>query len=205
MSRSKSSHRWLQEHFDDHWVKRSQQEGWRSRAVYKLEEIQEKDQIIKKGQCVVDLGAAPGGWSQWAAPVVGEKGQLLALDILEMDPLPGVTFIHGDFREAEPLEALQNALAGQPVDVVLSDMAPNISGMREVDQPRAMYLAELAADFAENHLRKGGDFLVKVFQGEGFDTFLSLLRSQYTKVLTRKPKASRPRSRELYLLARGKK
>lgn len=205
MSRSKSSHRWLQEHFDDHWVKRSQQEGWRSRAVYKLEEIQEKDQIIKKGQCVVDLGAAPGGWSQWAAPVVGEKGQLLALDILEMDPLPGVTFIHGDFRETEPLEALQNALAGQPVDVVLSDMAPNISGMREVDQPRAMYLAELAADFAENHLRKGGDFLVKVFQGEGFDTFLSLLRSQYTKVLTRKPKASRPRSRELYLLARGKK
>lgn len=205
MSRSKSSHRWLQEHFDDHWVKRSQQEGWRSRAVYKLEEIQEKDQIIKKGQCVVDLGAAPGGWSQWAAPVVGEKGQLLALDILEMDPLPGVTFIHGDFRESEPLEALQNALAGQPVDVVLSDMAPNISGMREVDQPRAMYLAELAADFAENHLRKGGDFLVKVFQGEGFDTFLSLLRSQYTKVLTRKPKASRPRSRELYLLARGKK
>lgn len=205
MSRSKSSHRWLQEHFDDHWVKRSQQEGWRSRAVYKLEEIQEKDQIIKKGQCVVDLGAAPGGWSQWAAPVVGEKGQLLALDILEMDPLPGVTFIHGDFREAEPLEALQNALGGQPVDVVLSDMAPNISGMREVDQPRAMYLAELAADFAENHLRKGGDFLVKVFQGEGFDTFLSLLRSQYTKVLTRKPKASRPRSRELYLLARGKK
>lgn len=205
MSRSKSSHRWLQEHFDDHWVKRSQQEGWRSRAVYKLEEIQEKDQIIKKGQCVVDLGAAPGGWSQWAAPVVGEKGQLLALDILEMDPLPGVTFIHGDFREAEPLEALQNALGGKPVDVVLSDMAPNISGMREVDQPRAMYLAELAADFAENHLRKGGDFLVKVFQGEGFDTFLSLLRSQYTKVLTRKPKASRPRSRELYLLARGKK
>jgi len=205
MSRSKSSHRWLQEHFDDHWVKRSQQEGWRSRAVYKLEEIQEKDHIIKKGQCVVDLGAAPGGWSQWAAPVVGEQGQLLALDILEMDPLPGVTFIHGDFREAEPLEALQKALAGQPVDVVLSDMAPNISGMREVDQPRAMYLAELAADFAENHLRKGGDFLVKVFQGEGFDTFLSLLRSQYTKVLTRKPKASRPRSRELYLLARGKK
>ncbi|MCG8466466.1 MAG: 23S rRNA (uridine(2552)-2'-O)-methyltransferase RlmE [Xanthomonadales bacterium] len=205
MSRSKSSHRWLQEHFDDHWVKRSQQEGWRSRAVYKLEEIQEKDHIIKPGQCVVDLGAAPGGWSQWAAPIVGEQGQMLALDILEMEPLPGVTFIHGDFREAAPLEALQNALAGQTVDVVLSDMAPNISGMREVDQPRAMYLAELAADFAENHLRKGGDFLVKVFQGEGFDTFLSLLRSQYTKVLTRKPKASRPRSRELYLLARGKK
>jgi len=204
MSRSKSSQRWLREHFDDHWVKRAQQEGWRSRAVYKLAEIQDKDHLIRAGQVVVDLGAAPGGWSQWAAPILGEKGRLVALDILPMDPLPQVHFIHGDFREEEPLQQLQQVLAGSPVDVVLSDMAPNISGMKEVDQPRAMYLAELAADFAAQHLRPGGDFLVKVFQGEGFDEFLALLRSQYEKVLTRKPKASRPRSRELYLLGRGR-
>lgn len=205
MGRSKSSQRWLQEHFDDHWVKRAQEEGWRSRAVYKLQEIQEKDQLIKAGQCVVDLGAAPGGWSQWAVKKVGEQGKMIALDILPMEPLADVHFIQGDFREDAPLTELEEALAGAAVDVVLSDMAPNISGMRGVDQPRAMYLAELAADFAANHLRPGGDFLVKVFQGEGFDTFLSLLRSQYQKVLSRKPKASRPRSREIYLLARGRR
>ncbi|GAB4182241.1 MAG: 23S rRNA (uridine(2552)-2'-O)-methyltransferase RlmE [Wenzhouxiangellaceae bacterium] len=203
MSRSKSSQRWLREHFDDHWVKRAQQEGWRSRAVFKLEEIQEKDQLLKPGQVVVDLGAAPGGWSQWTAALQDGNGTVLALDILPMEPLANVEFILGDFREEEPLQKLQQALAGRQVDIVLSDMAPNISGMKAVDQPRAMYLAELAADFAAQHLKPGGDFLVKVFQGEGFDSFLSSLREQYTRVLTRKPKASRPRSRELYLLARG--
>lgn len=205
MSRSKSSQRWLREHFDDHWVKRAQQEGWRSRAVFKLQEIQTKDGVLKPGQVVVDLGAAPGGWSQWAVDYLGEKGRVLALDILPMEPIAGVEFIEGDFRDDEPLMALERKLDGAAVDVVLSDMAPNISGLKGVDQPRAMYLAELAADFAGQHLQKGGDFLVKVFQGEGFDKFLADLRSQYSKVLTRKPKASRPRSRELYLLARGRR
>lgn len=205
MARSKSSHRWLQEHFDDHWVKRAQEEGWRSRAVYKLAEIHEKDQLIRPGQKIVDLGAAPGGWSQWAAQKLGPQGRLLALDILPMDALPGVHFIHGDFREDQVLAQLEQLLEGAAVDVVLSDMAPNISGMKEVDQPRAMYLAELAADFAVQHLRPGGDFLVKVFQGEGFDEFLAGLRSNFNRVLSRKPKASRPRSREIYLLARGRK
>lgn len=205
MARSKSSHRWLQEHFDDHWVKRAQEEGWRSRAVYKLAEIQEKDQLIRPGQKVVDLGAAPGGWSQWAVQKLGAQGRLVALDILAMDDLPGVHFIHGDFREEQVLQQLEQVLDGAAVDVVLSDMAPNISGMKEVDQPRAMYLAELAADFAVQHLRPGGDFLVKVFQGEGFDEFLASLRANFNRVVSRKPKASRPRSREIYLLARGRK
>ena len=205
MARSKSSHRWLKEHFDDAYVKRAQREGYRSRAVYKLDEIQQKDRIIRPGMAVVDLGAAPGGWSQYAAGLVGRKGKVVAMDILPMEPLPGVSFLQGDFREEEVLAKLLAALDGQEIDLVLSDIAPNISGMDAVDQPRAMYLAELAVDFAAQVLRPGGDLLIKLFQGEGFDELLRALRGQYEKVVIRKPKASRPRSREVYALARGRK
>lgn len=205
MARSKSSHRWLKEHFDDEFVKRAQREGWRSRAVFKLEEIQQKDRILAPGMTVVDLGAAPGGWSQYALGLLGRTGSVVAMDILPMDPLPGVEFVQGDFREDDVLEALLNRLNGREIDLVMSDIAPNISGMDAVDQPRAMYLAELAVDFADRVLRPGGDLLVKLFQGEGFDALLKDLRSRYDKVLMRKPKASRPRSREVYALARGRK
>ncbi len=205
MARSKSSRRWLKEHFDDPYVKRAQQEGWRSRAVFKLLELQDKYHLIRPGMCVVDLGAAPGGWSQLARRLVGPSGRVYALDILAMEPLEGVEFIEGDFTEDGPLQALEAALAGSAPDLVLSDMAPNMSGMGAVDQPRAMYLAELALAFAEQWLGPGGDFVTKVFQGEGFDNFLSQCRSQFDKVLVKKPKASRPRSREVYLLGRGRK
>ncbi len=205
MARSKSSHRWLKEHFDDAYVKQAQREGYRSRAVYKLDEIQQKDRIIRPGMAVVDLGAAPGGWSQYAAGLVGRKGKVVAMDILPMEPLPGVSFLQGDFREEEVLAKLLAALDGQEIDLVLSDIAPNISGMDAVDQPRAMYLAELAVDFAAQVLRPGGDLVIKLFQGEGFDELLRGLRGQYEKVVIRKPKASRPRSREVYALARGRK
>ena len=205
MARSKSSHRWLKEHFDDEYVKRAQREGWRSRAVFKLEEIQEKDRIFKPGMTVVDLGAAPGGWSQYALGMIGRQGVIVATDILPMEPLPGVEFIQGDFREDAVLEALLNRLKGREIDLVMSDIAPNISGMDAVDQPRAMYLAELAVDFADRVVRPGGDLLVKLFQGEGFDPLLKDLRNRYDKVLMRKPKASRARSREVYALARGRK
>ncbi len=205
MARSKSSHRWLKEHFDDEYVKRAQREGYRSRAVYKLDEIQHKDRIIKPGMAIVDLGAAPGGWSQYAAGLVGRKGRVVAMDILPMEPLPGVTFMQGDFREDEVLDELLKALEGRETDLVISDIAPNISGMGAVDQPRAMYLAELAVDFAGQVLRPEGDLLMKVFQGEGFDALLKDLRSRYRKVVMRKPRASRPRSREVYALARGRK
>lgn len=205
MARSKSSHRWLKEHFDDEFVKKAQREGYRSRAVYKLDEIQQKDHILKPGMAVVDLGAAPGGWSQYALGHVGRKGRIVAMDILPMEPLPGVSFVQGDFREDEVLEKLLETLEGQEIDLVMSDIAPNISGMDAVDQPRAMYLAELAVDFAERVLRPGGDLLVKLFQGEGFDTLLKELRGRYDKVVMRKPKASRARSREVYALARGRK
>lgn len=205
MARSKSSGRWLREHFDDEYVKKAQKEGYRSRAVYKLQEIQDKDAILRPGMTVVDLGAAPGGWSQLAAELVGDRGKVIALDILAMDALAGVTVIQGDFREDGPLQALLEALAGRPVDLVLSDMAPNISGTRSVDQPRGIYLVELAIDFARQVLRPGGDILLKVFQGEGFDDTLKVLRGEYDKVLIRKPRASRPRSREVYLLGRGYK
>ncbi len=205
MARSKSSHRWLKEHFDDAYVKQAQREGYRSRAVYKLDEIQQKDRIIKPGMAVVDLGAAPGGWSQYAAGLVGRKGKVVAMDILAMEPLPGVIFVQGDFREDAALEQLLAVLDGQEIDLVLSDIAPNISGMDAVDQPRAMYLAELAVDFAAQVLRPGGDLVIKLFQGEGFDELLRGLRGQYEKVVIRKPKASRPRSREVYALARGRK
>ena len=205
MGRSKSSHQWLKAHFDDEYVKRAQREGYRSRAVYKLEELQQKDHLLRPGSVVVDLGAAPGGWSQYAAARLGPQGRIIALDILPMEDLPGVEFIQGDFREDEVLDSLVKTLEGMAVDLVMSDMAPNISGMEAVDQPRSMYLMELAADFAEHVLRKGGDLLFKGFHGEGFDVLIRNLRSQYNKVLIRKPKASRPRSREVYVLAKGRK
>ncbi len=204
MGRSKSSQQWLRKHFDDEYVKRAQREGYRSRAVYKLDEIQQKDHILRPGSVVVDLGAAPGGWSQYAAQVLKDKGRIIALDILPMDPLPGVEFLQGDFREDDVLNALNELLGDATVNLVMSDMAPNISGMDAVDQPRSMYLVELAADFAASVLGKGGDLLFKGFQGEGFDSLLKDLRGQYRKVLIRKPKASRPRSREVYVLAKGR-
>ncbi|MGB5301388.1 MAG: 23S rRNA (uridine(2552)-2'-O)-methyltransferase RlmE [Thiogranum sp.] len=205
MARSKSSHRWLREHFDDEYVKKAQREGYRSRAVYKLDEIQQKDRLIRPGMAIVDLGSAPGGWSQYASGLLGHKGKVVAMDILPMDPLPEVTFLQGDFREDDVLDKLLQALEGKEVDLVMSDMAPNISGMDAVDQPRSMYLTELAVDFAERVVRPGGGLLIKVFQGEGFDELLRGLRSHYNKVVIRKPKASRPRSREVYALARGRK
>jgi 23S rRNA (uridine2552-2'-O)-methyltransferase len=173
--------------------------------VFKLEEIQRKDHILKPCMSVVDLGAAPGGWSQYALGLVGRKGRIVAMDILAMEPLPGVEFLQGDFREEAVLEALLNRLNGREIDLVMSDIAPNITGVDAVDQPRAIYLAELAVDFADRVLRPGGDLLVKLFQGEGFDPLLKDLRARYDKVVMRKPRASRPRSREVYALARGRK
>lgn len=205
MARSKSSSRWLQEHFSDPYVKRAQAEGWRSRAVFKLEELIERDRLLKPGMVVVDLGAAPGGWSQVARERLGEKGRVIALDILPMQGIGGVEFIHGDFREDAVLEQLKQALGGAEVDLVLSDMAPNLSGMAAVDQPRSMHLVELAEEFAAAHLRPGGSFLTKVFQGEGFDDFVRRLRAGYQRVSIRKPKASRARSPEVYALAVGKR
>ena len=204
MARSKSSNRWLSEHFDDHYVKMAQQQGFRSRSAFKLLELQDKYQLIKPGMIVVDLGAAPGGWCQVVRPVVGDSGKVLALDILEMEPVHGVEFIHGDFTEAEPLRALESALGGRKVDLVLSDMAPNMSGMATIDQPKAMYLAELALEFVKDHLKPGGDYVVKLFQGTDFDGYVRQVRSLFKKVQVRKPKASRPRSREVYLLARDR-
>ena len=205
MARTKSSRRWLKEHFDDEFVKRAQREGFRSRAVYKLDEIQQRDHIIRPGMTIVDLGAAPGGWSQYALGLVGRKGRIVAMDILPMAPLPGVEFVQGDFHDDAVLEQLLQAMQGQAIDLVMSDIAPNITGVDVVDQPRAMYLAELAVDFADKVLRPGGDLLVKLFQGEGFDELLRDLRSRYEKVVIRKPKASRARSREVYALARGRR
>lgn len=201
MARSKSSGRWLQRHFNDEYVKKAQREGYRSRAAYKLLELQEKDHLIMPGQIVVDLGAAPGGWSQVAAKLVGDHGHVFALDILPMDAIPDVTFIEGDFCEQEPLNALNAALAGRSVDLVISDMAPNVTGMAAIDQPRSMYLCELALDFARQNLRPGGSFIAKVFQGEGFDDFYRDLRSSFSRVVTRKPQASRAKSREVYIVA----
>ena len=204
MGRSKSSQRWLKSHFDDEYVKRAQREGYRSRAVYKLDEVQHKDRILRPGITVVDLGAAPGGWSQYAAHLLQGRGRVIALDILPMEPLPGVEILQGDFREDDVLATLVEILQGSPVDLVMSDMAPNISGMDAVDQPRAMYLVELAADFAAKVLDRDGDLLFKAFQGEGFEQLVRDLRRQYRKVLIRKPRASRPRSREVYVLAKGR-
>lgn len=202
-TRSKSSQRWLREHFADPFVKKAQAEGMRSRAAYKLEELLERDRLIKPGMVIVDLGAAPGGWSQVAQRQLDGRGRVVALDILDMPPIAGVAFIHGDFREDAVLKLLEAELAGQPVDLVLSDMAPNMSGVASVDQARAMELAELARDFAEAHLAKGGSLLIKLFQGAGFDSYLKDLRTRYGKVTMRKPKASRARSAEVYALATG--
>lgn len=203
-SRSKSSQRWLKEHFADPFVKKAQKEGLRSRAAYKLEELVERDRLLKPGMVVVDLGAAPGGWSQWVRQALGDSGRVIALDILDMPSLAGVEFLHGDFREDAVLSTLESTLGGQQVDLVLSDMAPNKSGIDAVDQPRAMHLAELAMDFADNHLRTGGTFLIKLFQGTEFDEYVRQLRRRYTKLSIRKPAASRQRSPEVYALAQGK-
>ncbi|MGL6161476.1 23S rRNA (uridine(2552)-2'-O)-methyltransferase RlmE [Microbulbifer sp.] len=203
MARSKSSHRWLREHFNDQYVKQSQKEGYRSRASYKLLELQQKDRLVKPGMTVVDLGAAPGGWSQVAAELVGHKGRVLASDILAMDPLAGVEFVQGDFTEESVLNQLLERLGEDRADLVISDMAPNMSGVRDVDQPASMYLVELAADMARQVLKPGGGFVAKVFQGEGFDQLIRDLRTSYASVSTRKPGASRPRSREVYVVARG--
>lgn len=203
MARSKSSHRWLREHFNDQYVKQSQKEGYRSRASYKLLELQQRDRLVKPGMTVVDLGAAPGGWSQVAAELVGHKGRVLASDILAMDPLAGVEFVQGDFTEESVLNQLLERLGEDRADLVISDMAPNMSGVRDVDQPASMYLVELAADMARQVLKPGGGFVAKVFQGEGFDQLIRDLRASYASVSTRKPGASRPRSREVYVVARG--
>lgn len=205
MSRSKSSARWLQEHFDDPYVLQAQKDGWRSRAIYKLQELDEKDKLFKPGLVVVDLGAAPGGWSQWAAQQVGDTGQVFALDILPVDPYAGVTFIQGDFREDEVYQNLLDSLGEREVDLVMSDMAPNMSGNKAVDIPRAMHLVELTLELASQVLKKNGTVVMKVFQGEGFDQLLQNMRADYMKVISRKPKASRPRSKEIYVLGVGKK
>lgn len=205
MAKSKSSRRWLAEHFDDQYVKQAQQQGLRSRAAFKLMELNDKYHLLHKGMRVVDLGSAPGSWTQVVQRTLADSGQIIALDILPMDPLENVCFIQGDFTENEPLALLEEALNGQHADLVLSDMAPNMSGMGAVDQPRAMYLAELALAFAEKWLEPGGNFVVKVFHGEGFDGYVKNVRSMFEKVRVRKPAASRPRSREVYILGHRRK
>jgi len=205
MARSKQSKKWLKEHFDDIYVQQAQKDGYRSRAVYKLLEIEERDHLLRPGMTIIDLGAAPGGWSQIASLRLKGKGKVIATDILPMDALADVDFIQGDFREEGVYASLIKTMGNVKADLVMSDMAPNISGMNAVDQPRAMYLAELALDFAKTVLVDSGVFLVKVFQGEGFDEYLREVRQAFEKVVVRKPKASRPRSREVYLLARGLK
>lgn len=193
----------MQEHFQDEYVKKAQALGYRSRAVFKLIEIQEKDKIIKPGINIVDLGAAPGGWSEYASKIVGKKSKVIALDLLPIEPIEGVEFIQGDFREDEVLEKLYKVLDGEPVHLLLSDMAPNMSGSREMDQPRSIYLGELALDAAQRILVKGGTFLIKMFQGGGFDEYYNQVRQQFSSVAIRKPKASRARSNEVYILAKG--
>jgi 23S rRNA (uridine2552-2'-O)-methyltransferase len=205
MSRSKSSSRWLREHFDDVYVKKAQAEGLRSRAVFKLEELIERDRLLKPGIRVVDLGAAPGSWSQLVRQRLGDTGTVVALDILPMQGIAGVDFLQGDFRDQAVLHALEQRLDGHKVDLVLSDMAPNMSGVALADQIRAMDLAELALDFGRQWLKPGGSFLIKLFQGAGFDDYLRSLRADFTRVTMRKPKASRARSREVYALATGLK
>ena len=204
MKASKTSKQWMREHVNDPFVQLAQKDGYRSRAAYKLLEIDARDHLLKPGTVVVDLGATPGGWSQVAAAKVGRGGKVIALDLLPLDPLAGVDFIQGDFREDAVLRQLEEFLQGKPVGLVISDMAPNMSGVASVDQARAMHLAELAMEFAFEHLKTDGAFLVKVFQGEGFEDFYKFMRSRFKRVVTRKPKASRDRSSELYLLGSGK-
>lgn len=203
MPRSKSSQKWLKEHFDDVYVKKAQREGYRSRAVYKLKEIDEKKHLLRPGMHVLDLGAAPGGWSQYAAHQVGSKGQVIALDILPMDAIPDVFFIQGDFHDEHIFAQLLDAIPAEGVDLLLSDMAPNLSGNAAIDIPRAMLLAELAFDLATKILKPGGSLLMKVFHGVGFDALLKIAKMQFKEVMVKKPAASRARSRETYLLAKG--
>ncbi|WP_455380177.1 23S rRNA (uridine(2552)-2'-O)-methyltransferase RlmE [Acidihalobacter prosperus] len=203
--RSKSSRHWLQEHFDDPYVRQAQIEGYRSRAVYKLMEIDDRYELFKPGQTVIDLGAAPGGWSQVAQARLGPNGRVIATDILPMEPLPGVEFMQGDFREEAFFGRLMEIIGDEGVDLVLSDMAPNMSGMAAVDQPRAMLLAEIALDLGVKVLNPRGRLVMKMFQGQGSDVFLAELRNEFKRVVIRKPKASRPRSREVYVVASGRK
>ena len=208
MAKSKSSKSWLKEHFDDEFVRRSQQDGYRSRAIYKFIEIDKKDRLVKPGMTIIDLGAAPGGWSEYCVKKLGKKGTIVALDILPMEPIEGVTIIEGDFRENLVFDELMTVIGvGEnnrgKVDLVISDMAPNISGMGSVDMPRAYYLSELALDLARQVLKSGGGLLVKLFQGEGFEAYNKELKSSFSKVVMRKPRASRARSREVYALATG--
>ena len=205
MKKSHSSKQWLRRHVNDPYVQRSKREGYRSRSAYKLTEIDDRDKLIKPAQVVVDLGAAPGGWSQVAAKRVGRGGAVIAIDLLEMEPVPGVDFVQGDFTRGSGLKAIEAALAGRKADIVLSDMAPNMSGIAVSDQARSMELAEIARDFAVFHLQPEGAFLVKIFQGAGYDEYLKSLRAAFLKVVVRKPEASRDESAEQYLLARGLK
>lgn len=203
MARSKTSDRWLKEHFDDVWVKKSREDGYRSRASYKLIELDNKDRLFRPGQTVVDLGAAPGGWSQVAVERVGDNGTVVASDILEMSPIAGVAFVQGDFTEQSVLDELLDLLGDRRADVVISDMAPNMSGMAAVDIPNAMGLVELALDMAQQVLKPGGVFVAKVFQGEGFDALLAEMRKSFGTVVSRKPDSSRARSREVYQVCKG--
>jgi 23S rRNA (uridine2552-2'-O)-methyltransferase len=203
MAKTASSRQWLERQRNDPYVKRAQREGYRSRAAYKLLDIQAKDRLLRPGQQLVDLGAAPGSWSQVAARIVGPRGRVIALDVLPMEPLPGVTILEGDFREPDVLDRLNDVIGETRLDLVLSDMAPNITGTSAVDQPRAMYLVELALEFARERLQPGGSMIVKVFQGEGFDTLRSQMRQAFATVASRKPESSRARSRELYVVAKG--
>jgi 23S rRNA (uridine2552-2'-O)-methyltransferase len=198
-----SSARWLAEHEADHYVQEARRLGYRSRAAFKLLELNERDKLLKPGMAVVDLGAAPGGWSQIARPLLGKKGRLIATDILDMEPLPEVDFLMGDFREEEVLKGVEALVGEQAVDLVLSDMAPNITGIDSADQAASLYLCELALEFCKAHLKPGGVFAVKVFQGEGFEAYVKAVREAFASVAIRKPKASRPRSREVYLVAKN--
>jgi len=205
MKPTRTSKAWMQEHVNDEFVKRAQKEGYRARAAYKLIEIDDKDKLIKPGMTIVDLGSTPGSWSQVVVQRLKGQGRIIALDILDMQPLVGVEFIQGDFREEATLKTLEEKLGNQPVDLVIADMAPNISGVKDVDQAGAAYLTELALEFSEQWLKLGGNFLVKVFVGSGFDEIVRTMRSRFEKVVTRKPKASRDRSNEVYLLGIGRK
>ncbi|RMF19867.1 MAG: 23S rRNA (uridine(2552)-2'-O)-methyltransferase RlmE [Gammaproteobacteria bacterium] len=202
-TRSRSSGRWLQEHHSDHYVQKAREEGYRSRASYKLLELDKKDKLFRPGMTVVDLGAAPGGWSQIAAERVGHKGHVVACDLLDMDSIAGVTFIQGDFTDDSVLQQIIEALGERAVDLVMSDMAPNMSGNKAVDIPRAMYLVELSLDLARQVLKPGGVWVAKVFQGEGFDQLLADARQSFATLVCRKPDASRPRSRETYVVGKG--
>lgn len=205
MSRSKSSQKWLQEHHDDPYVLQARRDGYRSRAVYKLIELQNKDKLLKPGMFVLDLGAAPGGWSEYVSQFSGGKGRLIAIDILPVDPIAGVDIIQGDFTESETLQQILDLVDRHPVDLVLSDMAPNLSGVDSVDQPRSMYLAELAFELAKDCLSAEGQFVVKLFQGDGFDELVCSFKSAFKSVKYRKPDASRARSREIYAVCTGLK